>query len=88
MLDQFDKEYSHCWKSQKSFSYSWENDKSKGGVYKYNNSFYMGSINKDGQPHGEGVIFYSDLSTYKGEFQKGIPNGGGSLYDCHLNLIQ
>jgi hypothetical protein len=86
MLDQFDKEYSNCWKS-KSLCYLWEDNKNKGAVYKCNKSYYMGSV-RDKVEHGEGVIFYSDRTTYKGEFSRGIPHGGGILYDSHLNLIQ
>lgn len=40
-------------------------------------SYYIGEINKDLEPHGEGEIFVTEFVSYKGYFNKGVPHGNG-----------
>jgi len=45
---------------------------------------YIGERNEAGEPHGRGVMTWSEYTKYDGEFENGLYHGQGTFYDIKI----
>ena len=46
----------------------------------YENAYYEGELNADGEPHGKGKMVWDNGDTYEGNFINGVRQGYGEFY--------
>jgi hypothetical protein len=49
---------------------------------------YSGYVDADNNPHGYGLMQYSDQSSYEGEWFRGVPNGRGKLTESNNDTYE